>query len=255
MRTILSVKKLRKQFDDGKQKITNVLNDISFDVEEADFIAIMGPSGSGKSTLLYNISGMDQPSSGDIILEGKNIGELSQVELADIRLCKFGYVFQQPHLINSLTVRENIILAASVLNKQVDATIADKANELMKLTGIIELADRNTMSLSGGQAQRVSICRSFMNDPKLVFADEPTGSLNSKSSEEIMDLFVDINHKGSTIMLVTHDPLVAAKANQVWFLLDGVIYRKEFLGPWDKSQMSIINRKNKINDIMSEIEI
>ena len=106
MRTILSVKKLRKQFDDGKQKITNVLNDISFDVEEADFIAIMGPSGSGKSTLLYNISGMDQPSSGDIILEEKNIGELSQVELADIRLRKFGYVFQQPHLINSLTVRE-----------------------------------------------------------------------------------------------------------------------------------------------------
>lgn len=255
MRTILSVKKLRKQFDDGKQKITNVLNDISFDVEEADFIAIMGPSGSGKSTLLYNISGMDQPSSGDVILEEKNIGELSQVELANIRLRKFGYVFQQPHLINSLTVRENIILAASVLNKQVDATIADKANELMKLTGIIELADRNTMSLSGGQAQRVSICRSFMNAPKLVFADEPTGSLNSKSSEEIMDLFVDINHKGSTIMLVTHDPLVAAKANQVWFLLDGVIYRKEFLGPWDKSQMSIINRKNKINDIMSEIEI
>lgn len=247
MRTILSVKKLRKQFDDGKQKITNVLNDISFDVEEADFIAIMGPSGSGKSTLLYNISGMDQPSSGDVILEEKNIGELSQVELANIRLRKFGYVFQQPHLINSLTVRENIILAASVLNKQVDATIADKANELMKLTGIIELADRNTMSLSGGQAQRVSIYRSFMNDPKLVFADEPTGSLNSKSSEEIMDLFVDINHKGSTIMLVTHDPLVAAKANQVWFLLDGVIYRKEFLGPWDKSQMSIINRKNKIN--------
>lgn len=210
MRTILSVKKLRKQFDDGKQKITNVLNDISFDVEEADFIAIMGPSGSGKSTLLYNISGMDQPSSGDVILEEKNIGELSQVELANIRLRKFGYVFQQPHLINSL---------------------------------------------SGGQAQRVSICRSFMNDPKLVFADEPTGSLNSKSSEETMDLFVDINHKGSTIMLVTHDPLVAAKANQVWFLLDGVIYRKEFLGPWDKSQMSIINRKNKINDIMSEIEI
>ncbi|MGT2894509.1 ABC transporter ATP-binding protein [Streptococcus downei] len=255
MRTILSVKNLRKQFDDGKQKTANVLNDISFDVEKADFIAIMGPSGSGKSTLLYNISGMDQPSSGDIILEGKNIGELSQVELADIRLRKFGYVFQQPHLINSLTVRENIILAASVLNKQVDTTIADKANKLMTLTGIIELADRDTMSLSGGQAQRVSICRSFMNDPKLVLADEPTGSLNSKSSEEIMDLFVDINHKGSTIMLVTHDPLVAAKANQVWFLLDGVIYRKEFLGPWDKSQTSITNRKNKINDIMSEIEI
>lgn len=255
MGTILSVRNLRKQFDEGNEKKTKVLNDISFDVEEADFIAIMGPSGSGKSTLLHNVSGLDQPSSGTIILEEKNITDLDQREMADIRLRKFGFVFQQPHLINTLTVRENIILASSVLNKQIDKSITDKANELMKLTGIIELADKDTMSLSGGQAQRVSICRSFMNNPKLVFADEPTGSLNSKSSEDIMNLFVDINHKGSTIMLVTHDPLVAAKANQVWFLLDGVIYRKEMLGPWDKSLESIINRKNKINSIMSEIGV
>ncbi len=255
MKTILSVRNLRKSFNDGGKRTVNVLNDISFDVEEGDFIAIMGPSGSGKSTLLYNISGMDRPSKGEIILEEKNIGELSEVEMADIRLRKFGYVFQQPHLINSLTVKENIIIASSVLNKKVDSSIEEKANELMKLTGIIELADRDTASLSGGQAQRVSICRSFMNDPKLVFADEPTGSLNSKTSEEIMNLFVDINRKGSTIMVVTHDPLVAAKANQVWFLLDGIIYKKGVLGPWDKSQISMAKRKNRINKVMSEIEI
>ncbi|EHJ52709.1 ABC transporter ATP-binding protein [Streptococcus macacae] len=255
MTTILSVKNLKKDFNDSGQKAVNVLNGISFDVEEADFIAIMGPSGSGKSTLLYNISGMDQPSSGEVVLEGQNIGGLNQVELADVRLHKFGYVFQQPHLIPSLTVKENIILAASIRNKKVDSVIDEKAKNLMELTGINELADRDTMSLSGGQAQRVSICRSFMNDPKLVFADEPTGSLNSKSSEAIMNLFVDINQKGSTIMIVTHDPLVAAKANQVWFLLDGVLYQKERLGPWDKSQASVMARKNKINDIMSEIEV
>ena len=255
MDTILSVRNLVKNFDDGGKRTINVLNDISFDVDKGNFIAIMGPSGSGKSTLLYNISGMDRTTKGKIILEGKNIDNLSEVEMADIRLRKFGYVFQQPHLINSLSVKENIIMAASVLNKKVDKNIENRANELMRLTGIIELADRDTASLSGGQAQRVSICRSFMNNPRLVFADEPTGALNSKASGEIMNLFVDINRKGSTIMLVTHDPLVAAKANQVWFLLDGIIYKKEVLGPWDKMQASLINRKDIINKIMSEIEI
>ncbi|MGT2906545.1 ABC transporter ATP-binding protein [Streptococcus dentiloxodontae] len=255
MTTVLRIKNLTKSFSNGRNKTVNVLDNISFDIEEADFIAIMGPSGSGKSTLLYNISGMSLPSSGEVILEGKPITELSQEEQADMRLRKFGYVFQQPYLIHSLTVEENILLAASVLHKKVDNTIQEKADSLMKLTGISELADRDTMSLSGGQAQRVSICRSFMNDPQVVFADEPTGALNSKTSEEIMDLFATINRQGSTIVIVTHDPQVAAKAKQVWFLLDGTIYQKEELGKWDKTQEALMERKLKITKLMSEIEI
>ena len=142
MGTILSVRNLRKQFDEGNEKKTKVLNDISFDVEEADFIAIMGPSGSGKSTLLHNVSGLDQPSSGTIILEEKNITDLDQREMADIRLRKFGFVFQQPHLINTLTVRENIILASSVLNKQIDKSITDKANVV-----VVQLYSSNRLLL------------------------------------------------------------------------------------------------------------
>lgn len=255
MKTILSVKRLQKVFQAEKGIQQQVLKDIDFCVEEGDFIAIMGPSGSGKSTLLYNISGMDQPSSGEIYLDDMKISGLDEKTLSSIRLSKLGYVFQQPHLIRCLSVKENIILGSSLLNKYKGQDLDYKANSLMKRMGIEELAKRDISTLSGGQAQRVSICRSLMNDPRIIFADEPTGALNSKASDEVMDLLVEMNQTGSTIMLVTHDSKVAAQAKQVWFLLDGCIYKKINLGSWNKKVDSLRLRQENIMNIMTKIEV
>lgn len=252
---ILSANSLNKTFETERKIKTQVLEDISFDVEEGDFIAIMGPSGSGKSTLLYNISGMDKPTSGNIEIDGMDISKLDEDGLADVRLHKFGYVFQQPRLLKTLTVEENIMLSASVLNKEDKSALQEKCNYLMEKAGIRELARRDISTLSGGQAQRVSICRSMMNDPKVIFADEPTGALNSRTSDEVMDLFVEMNKSGSTIMLVTHDSRVAAKASQVWFLLDGQIYKKVELGQWDQSFQTLHKRQEQVNEIITKLEV
>lgn len=215
----------------------------------------MGPSGSGKSTLLYNISGMDRPSNGIIIVDGEDISKLDEDGLADVRLHKFGYVFQQPRLLKTLTVEENIMLASSVLNREGKEKLKQKCKKLMEKVGIADLAGRDISTLSGGQAQRVSICRSIMNDPKIIFADEPTGALNSKTSDEVMDLFVGMNKEGSTIMLVTHDSKVAAKARQVWFLLDGHISKKVILGNWNQKSDSLQERQLMVNDIITKLKV
>ena len=252
---ILSITGLCKSFETEKKIKTQVLQDISFDVEKGDFIAIMGHSGSGKSTLLYNISGMDRPSNGIIIVDGEDISKLDEDGLADVRLHKFGYVFQQPRLLKTLTVEENIMLASSVLNREGKEKLKQKCKKLMEKVGIADLAGRDISTLSGGQAQRVSICRSIMNDPKIIFADEPTGALNSKTSDEVMDLFVGMNKEGSTIMLVTHDSKVAAKARQVWFLLDGHISKKVILGNWNQKSDSLQERQLMVNDIITKLKV
>ena len=255
MSCILKVIKLEKVFNRENGISSEVLKDIDFCVEEGDFIAIMGPSGSGKSTLLYNVSGMDQPTSGEVFLDDRKISSLDEKSLSDLRLGKLGYVFQQPNLIRCLSVKENILLGASLLSLYTSEKLEEKAKYFMKKLGIEDLARRDIHTLSGGQAQRVSICRSLMNDPRMIFADEPTGALNSKTSQEIMDLFVELNEMGSTIMLVTHDSKVAAKASQVWFLLDGCIYKKITLGKWDKKIGSLIMRQESLMHWMTKIGI
>ena len=247
---ILSITGLCKSFETEKKIKTQVLQDISFDVEKGDFIAIMGPSGSGKSTLLA-IAGLllsaDEGRisiAGQDLTGGEDISKLDEDGLADVRLHKFGYVFQQPRLLKTLTVEENIMLASSVLNREGKEKLKQKCKKLMEKVGIADLAGRDISTLSGGQAQRVSICRSIMNDPKIIFADEPTGALNSKTSDEVMDLFVGMNKEGSTIMLVTHDSKVAAKARQVWFLLD-----------WNQKSDSLQERQLMVNDIITKLKV
>ena len=255
MSRIIKEKNLEKVFPTEKGMEYQVLKDIEFSVEEGDFIAIMGPSGSGKSTLLYNISGMDQPTKGEVFLDDIKISSLDEKSLSDLRLRRLGYVFQQPNLLRCLSVKENIILGASLLSIYTSEQLEERAENFMKKMGIEDLARRDIHTLSGGQAQRVSICRSLMNEPRMIFADEPTGALNSKTSQEIMDLFVELNEAGSTIMLVTHDSKVAAKASQVWFLLDGCIYKKVTLGRWDKKTDTLLTRQENLMHLMTNIGI
>ena len=202
----------------------NVLRNINFQINESEMVAIMGPSGSGKSTLLYVASGMDKLTAGKVDYFGKEISLLTANEMSDLRLDEMGFIFQQMHMLKNLSIYDNIILPAYQSKKSKDKKeINNRARELMHKLGISEIADNDTNEVSGGQLQRACICRSLINAPKMIFADEPTGALNQQNSREVMKELNRINQEGTTIMLVTHDMKVAAKCDKIMYIEDGSI--------------------------------
>ena len=209
-----------------------VLDHIDVSINDEEFVAIMGPSGSGKSTLLHALSGLDRPTSGTVSIDDRELTDLSEAELAQLRLVTFGFVFQQPHLLSSLSVLDNVVLPGFLAKEEPRQTIVERGRELMERVGIADLADRAITEASGGQLQRVGICRALINKPKILFGDEPTGALNSATSATILDIFHDINREGTTIVLVTHDPVVAAHADRVLILVDGTIADDVTLGAY-----------------------
>lgn len=224
MSKIIEVKDLCKTYVINKRQ-NNVLKNVNLTIEEGEMVAIMGPSGSGKSTLLYTVSGMDKATCGKIMFNGKNITNLKQDKLADIRLNEMGFIFQQMYMMKNLTVLDNIVLP-SIRSKKEKISRKEKiknAEDLMRKLDIIEIADNDINEVSGGQLQRACICRSMINNPKIIFADEPTGSLNRTSSLEVMEELVKLNKEGTTIMMVTHDPKIAAKCSRVLYIIDGNI--------------------------------
>ena len=247
MAQILKVNDLCKTYVVNKRQ-NNVLKNVSFEVEEGEMVAIMGPSGSGKSTLLYNVSGMDKATAGDIYLDGKNINDMSEKELSNVRLNELGFIFQQMYMVNNLNVFDNIILPAyqSERKDRTKAEINDYARELMKKLSISEIAGNDINEVSGGQLQRACICRSMINKPKVIFADEPTGALNRSSSDEVMKELNKINSEGTTIMLVTHDRHVAAKCSRIIYLVDGNIKGELQLGALE-NESEIRDRDRKVN--------
>jgi putative ABC transport system ATP-binding protein len=218
---IITGKKIVKTFGTGPDE-AQTLNGVDVEIEKGEFVAVMGPSGSGKTTLLFALSGMDEITSGSVRFGDIELSGMNENELADVRRTKMGFIFQQPTMLKNLNLLDNIILPAAQ-DKKDRASLARKAMALMKKTGIDGLESRDITEVSGGQLQRAGICRALMNEPDILFADEPTGSLNSKSSEEIMALLVDINKEGAAIMLVTHDAKVAARASRILFMKDGRI--------------------------------
>lgn len=224
MNTILNVKDLCKTYIVNKRQI-NVLRNINFKVNEGEMVAVMGPSGSGKSTLLYTVSGMDKMTAGSVSFCGKELSELKDNELAQMRLDDMGFIFQQMYMMKNLSVLDNIILPSVKSDKIKESrreTMA-RGQDLMRKLGIIDISDNDINEVSGGQLQRACICRSMMNKPRMIFADEPTGALNRTSSEEVMEELTKLNSGGTTIMLVTHDAKVAAKCSRVLFIVDGSI--------------------------------
>ena len=217
---MLKVENLSKQFNGHL-----ILDQISFEVKEGEFLATMGSSGSGKSTLLYAVSGMDQIETGKVTLDGHSLDTLTQDQLAKLRLSKMGFVFQKPYLFNNLTVLDNVIYPALNLKQMNRQKIEERGLALLQDLQVAELADRDPKALSGGQYQRIAIARALMNDPTILFADEPTGALNSKMSQEVMAIFKEINQTGTTVIMVTHDMNAAAHAKRVLFLKDGQIMR------------------------------
>lgn len=224
MKTILEVRDLCKTYIINKRQ-NNVLRNISFTINEGEMVAVMGPSGSGKSTLLYTVSGMDKMTAGEVIFCGRNMSTLNENELAKMRLDDMGFIFQQMYMMKNLSVFDNIILPAvkSEKIKESRKETVQRGQDLMRKLGIIDIMDNDINEVSGGQLQRACICRSMINNPQMMFADEPTGALNRTSSEEVMDELTKLNNDGTTIMLVTHDAKVAAKCTRVLFLVDGNI--------------------------------
>lgn len=224
MSKIMEVKDLCKTYVVNKRQ-NNVLRNMNFTVEEGEMVAIMGPSGSGKSTLLFTISGMDRATSGKVLFDGRELTGLKDDELAGIRLDEMGFIFQQMYMMKNLTILDNIVLPAMQSKKSHESRKekVKRGEELMHKLGISEVADNDINEVSGGQLQRACICRSMINKPKVLFADEPTGALNRATSNEVMEELVKLNQEGTTIMMVTHDAKVAAKCSRVLYIVDGNI--------------------------------
>lgn len=249
MKNILEVTDLCKTYIVNKRQ-NNVLRNVSFSVSEGEMVAVMGPSGSGKSTLLYTVSGMDSMTAGEVRFGGRDLAALRADELAELRLDEMGFIFQQMYMLKNLSVLDNILLPArqSKANTLSAKEKAAYARELMHKLGIIEIADNDINEVSGGQLQRACICRSMINKPKMIFADEPTGALNRSSSDEVMEELCRINSEGTTIMLVTHDAKVAAKCSRVLYIVDGNIK-----GEYNHTEEDARRRERALNHWLLEM--
>jgi len=219
---MLEVKNISKIYGEGTAKVV-ALSNVSLRVDEGDFIAVMGPSGSGKSTLLNIIGGLDNLSGGEVILDGKRIDSLDENALVDVRRGKIAYVFQQYHLIPSLTALENVLLPLTFGGAN---NGGQKALDILTRVGLDKRAQHKPSQLSGGEQQRVAIARALVNDPSLILADEPTGNMDRKTGKEILALFGQLNSEGHSIVMVTHDPEIAGYAKEVVVLQDGQIVHK-----------------------------
>ena len=253
MSKIIEVKDLCKTYVINKRQ-NNVLKNVNFSIEEGEMVAIMGPSGSGKSTLLYTVSGMDNATCGEIKFNGMDITKLKNKKLAELRLNEMGFIFQQMYMMKNLTVLDNIVLPA-MRSKKYKLSKKEKikrGEELMRKLGIIDVVDNDINEVSGGQLQRACICRSMINNPKIIFADEPTGSLNRTSSKEVMDELIKLNNEGTTIMMVTHDSKIAAKCSRVLYIVDGNI-KGEYKLQNVASEKEEMERERELNNWLMEL--
>ena len=250
MKKLMEVKDLCKTYVIEKRQ-NNVLKNVSFDVEEGEMVGIMGPSGSGKSTLLYSISGMDKATSGQVMLDGKEITALSEKELSSVRLNDMGFIFQQMYMMKNLTIMDNILLPAIECDKNAESRKDKVARcaDLMRKLGITEIAGNDINEVSGGQLQRACIARSMVNNPKILFADEPTGALNRQSSAEVINEIKKLNSEGTTVLMVTHDAKVASNCSRVLYIADGNI-KSEYRMPEGLSER---DRERALNNWLMDL--
>lgn len=222
---IIKLDKVHKEYAMG-DSIIKALNGVEATIKKGDFIAIVGPSGSGKSTMMNMVGALDIPTFGKIFLDEKNIASMHESELAQIRGKKIGFIFQTFNLIPTLTAMENVALPM-MFQKVPKHKRNERAKELLKKVGLSERMDHLPSELSGGQRQRVAIARALSNDPDVILADEPTGNLDSKTGKEILQMFIQLNKEGKTIIIVTHDDDVARHAGKVLKMKDGKLDGKK----------------------------
>ncbi|MDO5558506.1 MAG: ABC transporter ATP-binding protein [Oscillospiraceae bacterium] len=244
---IIKTQKLCKSFITGKTS-NNVLRNIDLEIYEGDFTIIMGSSGSGKSTLLYNISTMDKPTSGKVNLLGSEISELSPVKTAMVRKKDISFVFQSMNLLPDLNAFENIAYCGYGTDKK--EAINKKTHELLEMLELSDSENKYPSELSGGQQQRIAIGRALIGGAKVIFGDEPTGALNSSMGTQVLDIFTDLNNKGQSIVMVTHDIKAAARATRLLYLADGRIDGELYLGKYDPATKR--DREKRIFSFLTE---
>ncbi len=221
MSKIIEINNVKKTYLLDKVEV-NALNGISFDIKKGEFVAIMGPSGSGKSSAMNLIGSLDMPTDGSILIENTDITGLSKDSIADLRGKKIGFVFQTFNLIPSLTALENVALPM-MFQKISKQNRTERAKEILGLVGLQDRMEHLPTELSGGQRQRVAIARALANDPEIILADEPTGNLDSKTGEDILNLLIELNKQGKTIIVITHDQSIAKRARRIITIKDGLI--------------------------------
>lgn len=234
---ILIGKNITKRFNETAQPI---LQHFDVDIYKGDFTVIMGASGAGKSTLLYALSGMNQIDEGEIFYQQKEIANLNEKQMAALRSTEFGFVFQQTHLVSNLTLLENVTVAGYLNPNRTGKETDERAKQLLHSMHVEHAMDRFPSKVSGGEAQRAAIARAMINEPKLLFADEPTGALNRKNSDEVLSILSELHKKGLSILMVTHDMRSAAYGNRILYLEDGKI-----LDELDLSDMRADESKDK----------
>lgn len=247
--SILEIKNLKKTYSNrfGGNKV-EALKNVNFDVEEGEFVAIMGESGSGKTTLLNILAALDSPTSGNVLLDGRDFSKIKESEVAAFRRDNLGFVFQEFNLLDTFTVEDNIFLPL-VLEGRDYSEMSSRLNEMAGRLGISELVKKYPYEISGGQKQRAAVARALITEPRIILADEPTGALDSKSSDELLKLFGEVNASGQTILMVTHSVKAASVASRVLFIKDGEVFHQIYRGDGTGEQLY-----QKISDTLTMLQ-
>ena len=248
---ILSAKGLCKSFAHNGGQL-HILSHIDLELYEKDFTVVMGASGSGKSTLLYALSGMDRATAGEVSYNGKNLAAVKENALAQLRYTDFGFIFQQMHLISNLNLLENVLVSGYLDKSRTANQVKTRAEELFSKMNISHIKSHLPSQVSGGEQQRCAVARAVINDPKLLFADEPTGALNRKNTNEGLDLLTGLNKDGQSVLMVTHDIRAALRATRLLYLEDGKITGELELPPYKKEEEK--SRETQVNAWLSSLE-
>lgn len=248
---ILSAKKLCKSYALGGVQ-SHILTNLDIDIYKGDFTVIMGASGSGKSTLLYALSGMDRATGGSVIYNDRDLVKLPEKELAALRHSDFGFIFQQMHLVSNLTLFENITVPGYLNKARSQDEVNRRAEQLMEQMGILQQKKHLPSQCSGGEQQRCAIARAVINNPCLLFADEPTGALNRKNTTEVLNLLTDLNNNGQSVLMVTHDARAALRATRIIYLADGAVIGDLDLPPYSADAEK--SREAQVNSWLSSLE-
>lgn len=246
---LISARNLKKEFRMGETSQT-VFENLSLDIYKGDFTVIMGASGAGKSTLMYSLSGMDRPTEGSIVFSGREITKYNDDKLAVFRRENCGFVFQQIYLLERMSLMDNV-LTAGALGKNNKKEVIQRAKELFELVNIPVVTQKKfSEQVSGGEAQRAGIVRAIINNPEVVFADEPTGALNSNNSEAVLNVFTKINKEGQSIIMVTHDKKTALRGNRILYIRDGQIFGDCCLENYSEADKE---REMKLDEFLAEM--
>lgn len=246
---IINAQNLVKSFNVGDKRQT-IIEDLNLEIYKNDFTIIMGSSGAGKSTLMYSLSGMDKPTSGTIIFNNVNITKINNDKLAIFRRKNCGFVFQQIYLLDNMSLMDNVLTAGLLVNKN-RKKITNRAEELFEKVNIPPITyNKNVNQVSGGEASRAGIVRAAINNPSVIFADEPTGALNSENSKAVLDVLTTLNNEGQSIIMVTHDKMSALRGNRIIYLKDGKIFGECVLDKYEKNN---VKRSEKLENFLKEM--